>query len=177
MIKSFTALALAIATAFAPVAAQAKGTFQDHINLAEAVKANGVALYINPPACFAEGAPMGWYSGRNRTLVVCQDNAVNETQVTWTANDLDTLRHEAQHMIQDCMVGSNHDHQLGSVYKDPVGFALSILGQQRAQEIVNLYLSNGANDHVLVLELEAFAVAELNNPLEQVQDLKNYCGA
>jgi len=175
MIKSFTALALAIATAFAPVAAQAKGTFQDHINLAEAVKANGVALYINPPACFAEGAPMGWYSGRNRTLVVCQDNAVNETQVAWTANDLDTLRHEAQHMIQDCMVGGNHDHVLGPVYRRPLDLAAATLTRDRINRIIDAYRGQGASDHVLVLELEAFSVAAINDPADQIEDIKNYC--
>ena len=175
MIKSFTALALAIATAFAPVAAQAKGTFQDHINLAEAVKANGVALYINPPACFAEGAPMGWYSGRNRTLVVCQDNAVNETQVAWTANDLDTLRHEAQHMIQDCMVGGNHDHVLGPVYRRPLDLAAATLTRDHINWIIDAYRGEGASDHVLVLELEAFSVAAINDPADQIEDIKNYC--
>ena len=175
MLKSLAALALAATTAFAPVAAQARGTFQDHINLAEAVKANGVALYINPPACFAENAPMGWYSGKGRVLVVCQDNAVNETQVTWTANDLDTLRHEAQHMIQDCMVGGNHDHALGPVYRRPLDLAAATLTRDQISWIIDTYRGHGASDHVLVLELEAFSVAAQNDPAEQVEDIKRYC--
>lgn len=178
-IAAIAALAASIAVQATPVLANTRqSNLQHHAELAEAVVRNNVNLYLNPSACASDdGKLWGFYMGQRRAMVICQENSYpGGPAVDWTEEDLDTLRHETQHMIQDCMVGSNHDHQLGSVYTDPVGFALSVLGQERAEDIVNLYRSNGANDHVLVLELEAFAVAELNNPLEQVQDLKNYCG-
>lgn len=173
MIKQLAALALAATAAIAP-AAQA-GTMQDHQQLAAAIQANGVSFYINHPSCFTENAPMGWYSGRSRELVVCQDNATSETQVEWTANDLDTLRHEAQHMIQDCMVGTNHDHRLGSVYNKPLDLAAATLTREHIAHIIDTYREHGASDHVLVLELEAFSVAALNDPTEQIKDIRNYC--
>lgn len=176
MLKSIAALALAATTAFAPVAAQARNsTFQDHIDLAHAIMNTGVEFQVNPPACFGEDAPMGWYAGQARTLVVCQDNAVDQEQVTWTENDLDTLRHEAQHMIQDCMIGDNHDHLLAPVYRKPLDLAANTLSQEHIGWIIESYRERGASDHVLVLELEAFSVAAIDNPQEQIADIKHYC--
>ena len=120
---------------------------------------------------------MGFYSGSHDLLVVCQYNYVpGGGQVDWTANDLDTLRHEAQHLIQDCMVGENTDHVLANVYRYPVQLGLSILGVKRINEITVTYRRSGADDETLRLEYEAFAVAQMNVPLEQTQDIAEYCG-
>ena len=61
----------------------------------------------------------GFYSSHNRVLVVCNDRYVKgeNEDPQWTANDLDTLRHEAQHLIQDCMVGGLADSKLHPVYR------------------------------------------------------------
>ena len=107
-------------------------------------------------------------------MVICQERAsANGQQVAWTAEDYDTLRHEAQHLIQDC-VDKKQNGQLHPVYKDPIGLAKATLSSNTLAWIVGDGYGN-LPPAVQVLELEAFAVAELNDPMEQVRDIRNYC--
>ena len=143
--------------------------------MADAVESTGVVIAINPPEiCDDPEAPMGLYSGKHQLLVVCQDNRVEGSSkvVTWTANDLDTLRHEAQHLIQDCVDGSL-DGELESVYREPVRLAYEVLGVRGIRSIIRVY--DEAPDHVVLLELEAFSVAALDDTAEQVADVGRYC--
>ena len=155
-----------------------EGSLDAHAVLVQAIERQGVDFIVNHDFCQQNPGVMGFYSSRARVLVVCNDNYTAENKTPdWTANDLDTLRHEAQHMIQDCMIGSLQDDRLGPVYKDPIGLAYGILGGERMQGINTLYRGNGADTHTVVLEWEAFSVAEMNVPLEQSQDIARYCGA
>jgi len=155
-----------------------EGSIEAHVLLVEAIRRNGVKVTINDEYCFHNESVMGFYSGKRRILVVCQDNAgANGQVVDWTANDLDTLRHEAQHMIQDCRVGTNHDHELAPVYNSPTALAQTELGPERVARITEAYRKRGATDLVLLLEYEAFAVAAMNVPAEQVGDIQTYCGS
>ena len=155
----------------------AEGSADAHVLLVQAISNNGVTFAVNHPYCGKKEGMMGFYSGKERLLVVCQDNGVaGGPVVKWTANDMDTLRHEAQHMIQDCIAGTNHDHVLAPVYKSPTGLAQDVLGPEAIVEITQRYRENGASDLVLLLEYEAFAVAAMNIPAEQAQDVKTYCG-
>lgn len=151
---------------------------QDHVRLSRAVMATGTNFYVNPDACSGAKA-LGWYNGRARHLVICQENGQTVfgtgKQVKWTEEDYDTLRHETQHLIQDCMDG-RLDSQLSSVYRDPIKLAQNTMSQRNAQNIVNRYREHGADDHTIVLELEAFSVALRNDPIDQIKDIKNYCG-
>lgn len=185
MIKLFTSIAAAAALTFASVPGEAaqpvrtRAAHNAHVELARATEATGVEVLINPGVCKQEGKEtkfLGLYAGQYRVIVICQENGgYDGVEVQWTDEDYDTLRHEVQHRIQDCMAGTNHDHVLASVYREPIDFALHVLGQTRAARIVSAYREQGADDHVVILELEAFAVAELNDPAEQIQDLANYC--
>ena len=119
----------------------------------------------------------GWYHGPARSLVICQEVALNtntfgQGQGEWSEEDLDTLRHEAHHLVQDCR-DNELNQELNAVYTKPVVLALEVLGKARAKSIVESY--SNRSEHIQVMELEAFAVAQLNNPLEQVQDIKTYC--
>ena len=153
-----------------------EGSFEAHVELARAIREAGVTIEINHEYCQENEGVNGFYSGQNRLLVVCNDNYTADNQdPRWTENDYDTFRHEAQHFIQDCMIGTNHDHHLNNVYKNPVAFARHILGQLALERITTGYRSRGASDHVIRLEYEAFAVAALNIPLEQAQDIQTYC--
>ena len=146
-----------------------------HTELADAVESTGVTLYINPTeVCDQEDAPMGLYSGTHKVMVVCQDNRVagSEKVVRWTSNDLDTLRHETQHLIQDCVDGSL-DGELDAVYREPVALAHEVLGVRGIRSIVRVY--DEAPDHVILLELEAFSVAAMDDTTEQVADVARYC--
>jgi len=155
-----------------------EGSLDAHAVLVEAIERQGVDFVVNHPFCQERPSVNGFYSSEARVLVVCNDRYTEEnTDPQWTANDLDTLRHEAQHLIQDCMIGGLADSRLHPVYKDPIGLAYGILGSDRMQGINTLYRQNGADNETILLEWEAFAVAEMNVPLEQSQDIARYCGA
>ena len=170
--KAIATAALAAATVIG-TSAQAVNVDPDHFALGKAIVATGVQFKINPAECFTQEGAMGWYWSAKNELVVCQENAIRpDTEVSWTAEDFDTLRHEAQHLIQDCVDGSQNN-QLNSVYKEPIQLGKSVLGNAGIQRIVKAYA--GKSEHVIVLEIEAFAVAALNDPLEQVNDIKTFC--
>ena len=176
---NFKALALATLTAvvgLAPTAEARQSNFQDHVRLAQAAEATGVRFAINVDRCDTEDA-YGWYWAAANELVVCQENKIkgSNKEVRWTEEDLDTLRHEAHHLVQDCMARGNRDGHLGAVYQEPVALGFKVLGKDRAIRIAELYAKNGANEHIKVMEIEAFAVAAMNDPMEQVQDIQRYC--
>ena len=177
-LTGLAALGFASASFATPTVREVKeGSSDAHALLVSAIKRNGVSFYVNHAYCGKEKDLMGFYAGKHRVLVVCQDNGVaGGPVVEWTANDLDTLRHEAQHMIQDCIVGTNHDHELAPVYKSPTVLAQDVLGSDAIARITEVYREKGVTDLVLLLEYEAFAVAAMNVPAEQAQDVATYCG-
>jgi hypothetical protein len=144
-----------------------------HYELGMAVVSTGVTFKINPTECFAPDSPLGWYWARKNELVICQENAYQpNTEVRWTAEDFDTLRHEAQHLIQDCMDGARQG-ALESVYREPVRLGKEVLGNAAIQRLVKAY--SGKSEHVIIMEIEAAAVAHLNKPSDQASDIKTYC--
>ena len=174
--KKLSALALTTLTALSTIAApaaQARNVDDAHMQLARAIVSTGVTLTINPMACGSVPA-FGWYSSGNNEMVVCQESAKGTYEVDWTEEDLDTLRHEAQHLVQDCMNGQL-DGVLGSVYQDPIALAKSTLSEQQIGSILKTYSDQGVSEHILIMELEAFSVAAMNDPLEQVADINKYC--
>ena len=169
MFKRFTPALSALLLA-SPVAAQ--NVDPGHLALGRAVASTGVEFKINPVECFGQSA-YGWYWARKNELVVCQENARKiGVEIRWTAEDFDTLRHEAQHLIQDCMDGLRQG-ALGSVYQQPVQLAKSVLGTAALDRIAETYAERG--EHVVVMEFEAFAVAAMNDPLEQASDIASFC--
>ena len=171
--KALTLAALAAATAFIPTTAQARNVDNAHMELARAIVSTGVQLKINPVECKTKNA-MGWYWAARNEMVICQENARGSQEVNWTAEDFDTLRHEAQHLIQDCMDGSRNG-RLGSVYKNPIALAKNTLSQRHIEAIIESYTESGASEHIVIMELEAFSVAALNDPAEQAGDITKFC--
>lgn len=180
MKKLLTSLALVASTA-TPSLALAESNHDHHVQLFNRVKAAGVSVYINPSkACdprYNGGERFfGFYSGGIQTMVICQETALRtgqfDVQHDWTEEDYDTLRHEAHHLVQDCRDGSLNA-QLNAVYTKPVQLAVNTLSQRRINWIIESYGKHG--QHVVVMELEAFSVAQLNDPLEQVGDINRYC--
>ena len=173
MNKTLLSLFTAVTSLTVSTPAFAQSNIDHHIRLVEAVKQTGVRFYINPPAC-DEKPVYGWYSAANNELVVCQENRIRYSSrpIDWTEEDLDTLRHEAHHVVQDCMDGTMQG-DLGVVYKDPLELGIDVLGRDGVVKVVEVY--EAAPDRVKVLEVEAFAVAAMNDPLEQVSDVYRYC--
>ena len=173
VISKALAGALVLTTGVAGPANAVTPHFQDHINLVHAVEAIGVDFLLNPVSCAINSNTYGWYHGGLAQLVVCQENGyAGGPEVPWTDEDLDTLRHEAHHVVQDCVDGVM-DGSLDSVYEDPIGLAQDVLSQRTIQSIIRGY--SDMSDHRKIMELEAFSVALMDDPREQLRDIRNYC--
>jgi len=168
-------IAAAVATAFSMAPVQAR-TMAAHERLIDEVQRVGVSIYLNPKECFGASFD-GYYQSAASRMVICQDYGVpgSNQQSNWTANDLDTLRHESHHVVQDCMGVIRGNSELGTIYTKPFEFAQQFFGTITIQNIVSTYKDKGASPEVQVLEVEAFAVAEMNNPDQQVADFRKYC--
>ena len=166
----FISTLTALATTAIP--ALAESNYNDHITLGQAVRSTGLTFKINPKECWEKNV-FGWYWAAMNEMVICQENKrVVGQEVRWTEEDLDTLRHESHHLIQDCMDGERQG-DLGAVYKDPIALAKNILGKRGIFNILEAY--SEASDHIKVMELEAFSVAAINDPLDQVSDIRKFC--
>ena len=153
-----------------------EGSLDAHAALVRAVESRGIELVANHEYCQEVPELMGFYSYNERLLVVCNDDySEANPNPQWTVNDLDTLRHEAQHMLQDCVFGVLQDQQLHPVYHDPIGLVYNVLGPETMQSINERYRGVGASTTTVILEWEAFAVAAMNVPLEQTKDIVRYC--
>jgi len=173
--KKVTLAALTAITTIVPTAVEAKNVDRGHMDLVRAIASTGVELKINPEACYEnpDKTLYGWYWAAKNEMVICQENATHyNTETYWTAEDFDTLRHEAQHLIQDCRDGSLNG-SLDSVYKEPIKLALDVLGESKSKSIIRTY--SDSSEHIQVMELEAFAVAAMNDPADQSNDIKTYC--
>ena len=174
-------LTSALATLMTVTPSIAKSNHTQHEQLFRAVKSAGVSVYINPtkgcdPRYNGGKKIYGFYAGRIQTMVICQETALRtgqfDTHHDWTEEDYDTLRHEAHHLVQDCRDNSL-DSRLQAVYREPLSLAKNTLSTRKIEWILKSYGEQG--EHMVVMELEAFSVAQLNDPLEQVQDIRTYC--
>lgn len=164
MFKKFAATVVATAAILAPGAAFADEETRQHQHLWNTLKRIGVHAVANSPN-FCDGRHHGFYAPAERLMVICQDQAkvFNGQMVPWTDNDFDTLRHEAHHIVQDCSLGGLGDRRETAFIGDDeelLGFIQhSGLTKDQLDWIVDNYKERGASDHVIKLELEAFAVA------------------
>lgn len=125
----------------------------------------------NPSVCSRDIDGRYWSSMRQ--LDVCQDNHVKPyVQVQWTANDLDTLRHEAHHVVQDC-IDTPFDGQLRPLFgtdKEWAKFVGNAMTPERAKFIMSQYPTDKA-----YTELEAFAVARTVDAGTIADKLEEFC--
>ena len=180
MIKRFIAAAALTGLAAFGFASASYATpnrsVEAYAELIKGVRDNGVKIVFNDPIC-SEFDAHGMYVSVADSIVICQENGVpGGPRVDLTAKDVYVFRHEVQHMIQDCVAGELGDNALAPVYDRPSELALDVLGKDAVANITQVYREGGADDLTLLLEYEAFAVASMNVPAEQAQDLKDYCG-
>ena len=148
----------------------------DHHILVQALQNAGVTVVLNSPYyCDAETA--GLYHSSARTLVVCQENATRPyADQGWTAYDLDTLRHEGHHVVQDCLAGAVGDSEFDALFDNERDFEEFIRGALTENEIdwiVQSYAAEG--DEVILHELEAFASAKVVSPETIAEAIDNTC--
>ena len=164
------ATALAASSFFTPATA---GTRGDYAELVDTLQAAGFTFEVNARDC--KNDIDGFYSGRKRRVVICQDKSYAGGPLrAFTANDLDTIRHEVHHVVQDCM-----DRRIGNggqpVYNDPEELITDQLSTRQIKGIISSYARNGVDRHQILNELEAFAVADMNDVREQIKDIRTYC--
>ena len=163
--RAYAAMALAC-TLVGVMPAHAETVMEQHERLWNTVQDVGVSIVVNDPVeCKGEWGGGGYYS-RAQQLVICQDGGIaagKGTQVEWTPNDLDTLRHEAHHIVQDCEAGQLGDSQL-VVYHTGDDMIKLIEGSSYTKEqllfIWEEYGKMGATEKVQLEEVEAMIIAK-----------------
>lgn len=179
MNKTLISIFTVVLSAIAPTPVYANN--DPHVLLVNAVISTGVDLRVNQyedcsPDMNDGNRYFGWYNGKTKSLVICQEEA--HAKNTWgviyyfSPEDLDTLRHESHHMVQDCM-DRIIDSSLDTVYNKPIELALDVIGKEGVDYVVDAY--SGESKHTQILEVEAFAVSAINDPLEQVNDIRRFC--
>ena len=180
--KIFPLLAAAVLAAVTPLSAAKASNFEEHQMLYFTVERAGVPVVLNHPELCDEwgGGSYRWNEGK-AILVICQDNGSRVgfgNQVVWTENDLDTLRHEAHHIVQDCSAGVIADgisvpyFKTANAFQEFVKSSLSI---DQVRSIWAAYSEKDVQDDVKVKEVEAFAVAATVSPRAIADAIVNEC--
>ena len=189
VLSTILAAALLTSSAARVGATERKGagnTLDDHADLVDTLDRAGVRVYFNPYICEPkEGLnPSGLYISQSRQLIVCQDNGKWDGEVVpFTANDLDTIRHESQHVVQDCAdgIGDNSLVNMFPVVKTDGRTSLmefvsgSGLSPRTLMHIFTTYTQAGADNEVIGLEFEAFAVAHSIDAATIAQAVEQVC--
>jgi len=180
----FTKLATTIGATtllFSTTPVHATGTIEEHRVLMNSLQAVGVNVYVNPRKCLEHEDLNGAYWPGLRTLMICQDNAkiYNGRMIPWTDADLNTLRHEAHHVVQDCNnggLGDNRSSRLFQNTKQLSNFIGNAMSHEQFMHIVRVYDEAGTSTRDILMETEAFAVAETVSPLTISRKLIEFCG-
>ena len=165
--KLLTSLLLGGSLLFSGVPAQSS-TVDEHQKLWNSLEDAGINIVLND-VDFCDGNVDGAYIPILKTIIVCQDRAssISSRQVDWTHNDLDTLRHEAHHVVQDCIdgrLGDDYSRPLFGTKQELNAFVSDILTDEQVGYIIKGYREQGASNDTIIMELEAFAVAEAVSP-------------
>ena len=184
--KTVTALATAALLA-APVSAEEVKTLnggfaylpESHSSLIQSINNAGISISVNVGA-HCDGSHDGFYSPSSQLLAICQDNAPRPhwSEVRWTANDLDTIRHEAHHLVQDCVADRQVGGKVALFFDDKEQFKSFInkaLTPEQQQSIIKRYSQAGAGEFMILMELEAFSVADTVSPDTIAEAIDRFC--
>ena len=142
-----------------------------HQVIVTAAQRSGIRYEVNPTDCPRD--VHGFYTGDR--LVVCQDyGSRGSTERTWTANDLDTLRHEAMHLAQDCRDG-NIDMRIDPPSTQRVNDMIDRLGADVFLHIWQRYHERDLYMNGILIELEAFHNARYNTPEQIAKEITTHC--
>ena len=148
----------------------------NHDELKRTLNGVGVEVFLNETE-LCNGKESGMYSPEYNAIVICQDDRIetSDQEVDWTENDYDTLRHEAQHVVQDCMEGIDND-KMSLFFSDRLEYIeFVVMGLTKLEffHIVEAYRSFDSD--IILNELEAFAVAKGVKPNTIAKALRGVC--
>ena len=172
-------LSALVALATLPMAAKSDSHSANQ-QLWRAIESVGVTPLVNHPT-YCNDETDGQYRTAERIMVVCQDlaKAYDGNQVDWTPNDIDTLKHEAHHIVQDCVSSRLGDGVLNPVFEGDefYEFVRNAFTPEELTKIQNIYRAQGASNAVIVMEMEAFATAKMVDSSTIAKVLIEICGA
>ena len=169
LLSVFSALAL-LAGAAAPAAATpaSEKDLEAHLQIVEALNDAKVPLSVNPKMCEEYTDYSGFYFnevGRKTGIVICQENREKRDKIVdFTDYDLDTLRHEVVHLLQDCEDGRIGDGQFASLFTGEEKVLKEMItdyyGEERAKRDYRESRKSGLSPHRAKIELEASVIAD-----------------
>ena len=175
--KNFLRAAVVAAT-LVSAPAIAGNTIEDHKSLWVAVESTGTRMMLNHPEMCGNGIH-GFYSSVQQVMMICQDRSRKSfDHVEWTENDLDTLRHEAHHLLQDCKDGRVGDGRLVPALSSEY---LAELAEESGMTVADVrhiqetYGAKGASNEVIRNEVEAFIVANAIPASTLAETLVKHC--
>ena len=155
--QRFLATALLATTIFGaacPALAISDATAAQHNDPTAALTEVGIKLYLDADLCRTRKGLSGFYHSPSLSMVLCNNGSKEMTE-----ENLDTLRHESVHVVQDCKNGIKGDRVLQRVLKPGVAQALAAQYGINLDRITEVYRGQGQDDHVVSLEHEAFTAA------------------
>lgn len=173
MLKIFSITAALIASLISGPAIASSSvpqTPQAHNDLIQSILSLGIKVQLDAQRCRDLQGLQGFYSSEERILVLC-----NEGSHRMTLDNMDTLRHEALHIAQDCTAGDIGDGYLGLVMIPGRAAALASIYGVNLDEITKNYTNLGVNPRTISLEHEAWTAAA-SMPAETIQQaLEAFC--
>lgn len=126
-----------------------------HTDLVAAIQETGTEFLLTGDDCGT--TVLGFYESGARRLTVCAEQGVAHMD----AEQLDTLRHEAIHLVQDCLGGGRAgDLALQRIFNDEITGRMVATSGVDPDRIHDAYVMlSDADEHVVALEVEAFAAA------------------
>ena len=172
MISRLFSIAMAATLAAIPAAATNPSEVLDagHLSIVRAASDAGVSFKVNADLCRQFPKFYGMYDGKQ--IIICL------RQGHWTTEELDTLRHEAQHLVQDCLGDGKPNFRFNGrylVFPNIAELAPQILSERLLGNIVMNY--HDASRQEFLMELEAFMVAQEVAPEEIASAINNHCRA
>jgi hypothetical protein len=179
MKKFLTSVIAGASVIFTPGSALADNTYEDHVDLFNALNEVGIIVSINSKLHCRSGVD-GLYNTRSGMLIVCQDNGVTGgPQVTWTENDLDTLRHEAHHVVQDCNEGTIADGLMDNLFHEEqelIDFiSRSSLSAEDVKDLISSLEKDGLSSRSILIEVEAYIVAKDIDASTIASKVREFC--
>ena len=174
--------ALCLSATSVPVLANAQytsdsDTIQEHIELLNTLEDMGINVQMNNHFICQREAPnvAGFWVGSQKLFVVCQQAIRNSKFPVWDGevqrasdDDLDTIRHEAHHVIQDCMDGKIDGSLVEYLDEENQAEFYEYYPEWKIDYIKEQY--SNESPRIIKLEIEAWAVADLVSA-ESIQEV------